>query len=149
MPEWLQGGRATIIGPQPRTCAWWESKQLLRDSGEPSKEELEEIEAYLNENSLSDWREVLDHKKSSDLYTGSVSYLKGHGVGEAEAKQRAREYMAESIAVMEYGLDWPEGIESPSLTDFTNARRYLEPVEGPIDGDWPVVEYVLSCLVRD
>ena len=108
VPEWLQGGRATIIGPQPRTCAWRESKQLLRDSGEPIKQELGELEAYLNEHSLSDWREVLDHKQSSELYTGCVSYLKGHGVGEAEAKGRAREYVAESN---------PEPLERNSISE--------------------------------
>ena len=81
------------------------------------------------------------------MYGGCVSYLESHGAKPSEAKRRAKEYVVETISVMDYGgIDWPEGIENTSLTEYTNAERYLGPREGPMDSDWPVIRYVLSQL---
>ena len=147
VPDWLQGGRATIVGPQACTCAWWEATLLIPNAGKPSSREYADLEAHLDEHSVGDWRAVLDLGEASELYGGCVSYLQRHGVKASEAKRRAMEYVAESISVMDYGgIDWPEGIENISLTDYTNAERYLGPREGSIDSDWPVIRYVLSQL---
>ena len=147
VPDWLQGGRATIIGPQTHTCAWWEATLFLRNSVGPSSEEIAEIGLHLDGNSISDWRTVLDHQRVSELFSGCVSYLEDHGLEQEEAKRRAKEYVVKSISVLDYGgIDWPEGIENPSLTEYTNAERYLSPTEGPIDGDWPTIRHVLSQL---
>ena len=147
-PDWLCGGRATVMGPRADLCAYWEAVQLMRKTTQPSVVELAKAHSYFDQNvAESDWRTAYEHS-ASELYAGCVDYLSRHGTSPGVAKQRAREFVAEAIDAWCYGgVDWPEGIEVSSLCRaYDNATRYLGTQDGPIDYDLPVVKSVLAAF---
>jgi len=147
-PDWLRGGRATVMGPRTDVCAYWEALQLMRNLHSPSQVELAEAHSYFEHNvKESDWQRPYT-KQALELYTGCVTYLSNQGVGQEEARQRARQFVTESIDAWCYGgVDWPEGIEVSSLwEEYDNATRYLGGQDGTIDYDLPVVKSVLAYI---
>ena len=147
-PDWLRGGRPTVMGPRTDLCAYWEALQLMRRIAQPSTVELAEVLSYFDQNvAESDWRTAYEYS-ASELYAGCVDYLSLHGASPEDARHRAREFVVEAIDVWCYGgVDWPEGIEAASLCKgYDNATRYLGTQDGPIDYDLPAVKSVLITL---
>ena len=147
-PDWVRGGRATVMGTKTDICAYWEAVQLMRDQTHLPAAELAEAHSYFDQNVReSDWRATYAHL-ASELYMGCVVYLSLRGVSANKARQRARQFVTESIDAWCYGgVDWPKGIKVSSLWEgYGNAARYLDGPDGAIDYDLPVVKSVLTTI---
>ncbi len=136
------------MGPRTDICAYWEALQLIRNPHNPSEAELAEAHSYFQRNVKESGWQPLYTQLASDLYAGCTAYLSSQGISAERARQRARQFVTESIDAWCYGgVDWPEGIEVSSLwEEYDNATRYLGGQDGPLDYDVPVVRGVLATL---